>query len=26
MQRWIKAGGFEAMVHDLRVLLRLADG
>lgn len=26
MQRWIKAGVFEAMVHDLRVLLRLANG
>lgn len=26
MQRWIKADVFEAMVHDLRVLLRLADG
>lgn len=26
MQRWIKAGVFEAMVHDLRVMLRLADG
>ncbi len=25
-QRWIKAGVFEAMVHDLRQLLRLADG
>jgi transposase len=25
-QRWIEAGVFEAMVHDLRVLLRLADG
>ena len=25
-QRWIKAGVFEAMVHDLRVLLRLAAG
>ena len=24
-QRWIKAGVFETMVHDLRVLLRLAD-
>src|SRR5215472_8163143 len=23
-QRWLKAGVFEAMVHDLRVLLRLA--
>lgn len=23
-QRWIKAGVFEAMVHDLRTLLRLA--
>jgi Transposase and inactivated derivatives len=26
MQRWLKAGVFEAMVHDLRVLLRLAAG
>src|SRR5215216_2312165 len=25
-QRWIEAGVFEALVHDLRVLLRLADG
>lgn len=25
-QRWIAAGVFEAMVHDLRALLRLADG
>jgi transposase len=25
-QRWLKAGVFEAMVHDLRVLLRLAHG
>lgn len=25
-QRWLKAGVFEAMVHDLRVLLRLAQG
>jgi transposase len=25
-QRWIKAGAFEALVHDLRVLLRLAEG
>src|SRR5215207_9550071 len=25
-QRWLKAGVFEAMVHDLRVLLRLAAG
>lgn len=25
-QRWIKAGCFEAMVHDLRMLLRLAQG
>jgi transposase len=25
-QRWINAGVFEAMVHDLRVLLRLASG
>jgi transposase len=25
-QRWIKAGAFEAIVHDLRVLLRLAQG
>lgn len=25
-QRWIKAGVFEAMVHDLRVLLRVAAG
>ena len=24
--RWIKAGVFEAIVHDLRMLLRLADG
>ena len=23
-QRWIKAGVFEALVHDLRVLLQLA--
>lgn len=26
IQRWIRAGVFEAMVHDLRVLLRLAEG
>jgi transposase len=26
MQRWLRAGVFEAMVHDLRVLLRLAAG
>jgi transposase len=25
-QRWIKAGVFEAMVHDLRAVLRLAEG
>lgn len=25
-QRWLKAGVLEALVHDLRVLLRLADG
>jgi transposase len=25
-QRWIQAGCFEAMVHDLRVILRLAEG
>src|SRR5215470_17803279 len=25
-QRWLKAGGFEAFVHDLRALLRLAEG
>src|SRR5579871_2892915 len=25
-QRWLKAGVFEAMVHDLRVVLRLAAG
>jgi len=25
-QRWLKAGVFEAIVHDLRVLLRVADG
>jgi transposase len=25
-QRWLKAGVFETVVHDLRVLLRLADG
>jgi transposase len=25
-QRWIKAGVFEAMVHDLRALLRLGEG
>ena len=25
-QRWLKAGVFEAMVHDLRMVLRLADG
>ncbi len=25
-QRWIMAGVFETMVHDLRALLRLADG
>lgn len=26
MQRWLKAGCFEAIVEDLRMLLRLADG
>src|SRR5512138_2379448 len=26
MQRWLKAKVFEAMVHDLRMLLRLAEG
>jgi transposase len=25
-QRWIKAGVFDEMVHDLRVLLRLSEG
>ena len=25
-QRWLKAGVFEAMVHDLRALMRLAEG
>jgi transposase len=25
-QRWLTAGVFEAIVHDLRMLLRLADG
>ena len=25
-QRWLRAGGFEAIVHDLRLLLRLASG
>ncbi len=25
-QRWLKAGVFEAMVHDLRELLRMAQG
>jgi hypothetical protein len=25
-QRWLQAGCFEAMVHDLRYLLRLAEG
>ncbi len=25
-QRWLSAGVFEAMVHDLRALLRLAEG
>jgi transposase len=25
-QRWLKAGVFEAIVHDLRVVLRLAEG
>src|SRR5438270_10378504 len=25
-QRWLKAGVFEAIVHDLRALLRLAEG
>ncbi len=25
-QRWLKAGAFEAIVHDLRVLLRVAQG
>ncbi|HZF58855.1 MAG TPA: transposase, partial [Rubrobacter sp.] len=25
-QRWLKAGVFEQMVHDLRVLLRLLEG
>jgi len=24
--RWLKAGVFEALVHDLRVVLRLAEG
>ena len=26
LQRWLKAGVFEAIVHDLRALLRLAEG
>ncbi|MFC4160452.1 IS5 family transposase [Chitinimonas lacunae] len=26
MQRWIKAGGFEAIVHDVRMILRFKDG
>jgi transposase len=26
MQRWLNAGVFEAMAHDLRILLRLAEG
>jgi transposase len=26
MQRWLRAGVFEEMVHDLRVLLRLSEG
>jgi transposase len=26
MQRWLKASAFEAIVHDLRVMLRLAEG
>ena len=25
-QRWLRAGVFEEMVHDLRVLLRLSEG
>jgi transposase len=25
-QRWLRAGVFEAVVHDLRVVLRLAEG
>lgn len=25
-QRWMKVGVFEAMTHDLRVILRLANG
>src|SRR2546426_10808642 len=25
-QRWLRAGVFEAIVHDVRVVLRLADG
>jgi transposase len=25
-QRWIKAGVFEAMVHDLREILRIVSG
>jgi hypothetical protein len=25
-QRWLKAGVFETMVHDLRIVLRLAEG
>lgn len=25
-QRWLKAGVFEAIVHDLREILRLAEG
>jgi transposase len=25
-QRWLRASVFEAMVHDLRVVLRLAEG
>ena len=26
MQRWLKAGIFENMAHDLRMILRLAEG
>jgi transposase len=26
MQRWLKAGVFESMAHDLRTILRLAEG
>jgi hypothetical protein len=25
-ERWIKAGVFESLVHDLRAVLRIADG